>query len=89
MLLSAKLHVAVALKKTSGHQFGQKNIVLSFERAGLPRPAYRDSDNNNVTLFILINTFYTCQADDDGWYVYVYHAEWRNVHSGNFYMSLL
>ena len=38
-MLSAVLHVAVALKKTSGHHLGQRNIVLSFERVGLPRPA--------------------------------------------------
>ena len=24
---------------------------------------HRDSDNNNVILFTVINTFYTCQAD--------------------------
>ena len=40
---------------------------------------YCDSDYNNVILFTVINTFYTCQAyvdiQDDSWYVYVCDAE--------------
>ena len=54
---------------------------------------YCDSDDNDVMSFTVINPFYTCQVDvedqDDGWYVSVYDAAWRNVHSRNFYMSLL
>ena len=53
---------------------------------------YCDSDYNNVTLFTVINTFYTCQADVEtkktvG--MFLCNAEWGNVHSRNFYMSLL
>ena len=50
---------------------------------------YRDSDDNNVILFTVINTFYTCGHQADSRYVCMYDAEWRNVHSRNFYMSLL
>ena len=55
---------------------------------------YCDNDYNNVMLFTVTNTFYTCQADVDtkmtvGMFMCVCDAEWRNVHSWNFYMSLL
>ena len=54
---------------------------------------HRDSDNNNVILFTVINTFYTCQGDVETKMtvgnVSVYDAEWRNVHSRNICMSLL
>ena len=57
---------------------------------------YCDSDDNDVILINVINTFYRCQTDGVtkltvGMFmcIYVYDTEWRNVRSRNFYMSLL
>ena len=55
---------------------------------------YCDSDYNNVILFSVINKHLLrmsswCGHQEDGWYVSVYDAEWRNVHSRNLSMSLL
>ena len=54
---------------------------------------YCDSDDNSVILFTVINTFYTCQFDvDTKMTVSMFLCmtqKWRNVHSRNFYMSLL
>ena len=49
---------------------------------------YCDSDYNNVILFTVIDTFYTCQTDVDTEMtvgMFVYDAEWRNVHSTTLY----